>query len=228
MGVCDEGMSVYINVLLLSVHHSREWFWILGQSSPLSFCTTCMCLWLYSLTLLAEVLDGVKIYFDFMLADHLLYSQEKAQYKNVVEENRAPMSSGDHGSAENSHCLNSSAENSCTTNSDASSKMDVDQKPVAPLSSVLMPSSVYGVEHLLRLFVRMPLFLAQAQLPTSHVHTLHQYWKDLLGLVPTLRFLFIACSPLVSYPDPPPKRVEGESSTSSPLSSYYEQLGNKT
>ena len=52
-----------------------------------------MCLWLYSLTLLAEVLDGVKIYFDFMLADHLLYSQEKAQYKNVVEENRAPMSS---------------------------------------------------------------------------------------------------------------------------------------
>ena len=162
-----------------------------------------------SLTLLAEVLDGVKIYFDFMLADHLLYSQEKAQYKNVVEEVQGapPMSSEDRGSTENSHCLNSGTENSCTTNSDGGSKMDVDQKPVAPSSSVLMPSSVYGVEHLLRLFVRMPLFLAQAQLPTSHVHTLHQYWKDLLGLVPTLHFLFIARSPLVSYPDPPPKGV---------------------
>lgn len=155
----------------------------------------------YSLTLLAEVLDGVKIYFDFMLADHLLYNQEKAQYKNVMEEvqgvpkNRASMSSGDCGSTENTsnHCLNSGAENSCATNSDADSKMevDVDHKPVVPSSAVPMPSSVYGVEHLLRLFVRMPLFLARAQLPTSHVHTLHQYWKELLGWVPSACFLLV-------------------------------------
>ena len=34
--------------------------------------------------LLAEVLDGVKIYFDFMLRDHLLYEQEREQYDRLL------------------------------------------------------------------------------------------------------------------------------------------------
>lgn len=46
-----------------------------------------------------------------------------------------------------------------------------------------MPSGIYGAEHLLRLFVRMPLFLSRAQLPAGHVQTLHHYFKELLELV---------------------------------------------
>lgn len=37
-----------------------------------------------SLLLLSEVLDGLKIYFDFTLKDHLLYAEEKAQYELVI------------------------------------------------------------------------------------------------------------------------------------------------
>ena len=34
--------------------------------------------------MLAEVLDGLKVYFDFMLKDHLLYAEEKTQYDHVI------------------------------------------------------------------------------------------------------------------------------------------------
>ncbi len=35
-------------------------------------------------SLLIEVLDGIKIYFDFTLEDHLLYEEEKDQYRNIT------------------------------------------------------------------------------------------------------------------------------------------------
>lgn len=133
-----------------------------------------------SLPLLAEVLDSIKIYFDFMLGDHLLYAQEKDQYKNAVTPTQsAPVTAQTQTESENkttNDLCNASSEKS----SESDSKMDAkpsDSSPPPPHA----PSSVYGAEHLLRLFVKMPLFLSHAQLPNSHVHTLHQYFKDLLG-----------------------------------------------
>ena len=131
-----------------------------------------------------------------MIADHLLYIPENVQYKNIMEDaqrvprtfqtqkNIASLSDAAGSSVEGIGNLNtSSAVKSGTANS-STDKMEVDAAvPPPSSSSPLMPSSVYGAEHLLRLFVRMPLFLSRAQIPSSHVPILHQHWKELLGLV---------------------------------------------
>ena len=73
------------------------------------------------------MLDGIKIYFDFMLRDHLLYSEEKHQYDLEITKKRH---------LTNTNCVNSD-EGASTINND---------------DTVIVPSSVYGVSHLLRLF----------------------------------------------------------------------------
>ena len=126
-------------------------------------------LWSCSLALLAEVLDGLKIYFDFMLPDQLLYSQEKNQFKKLLEEkgigrattvNRIPHTQPVLPKASSNHVSSPSPGHS-------------DLPPT-------LPSDIYGIEHLLRLFVRLPWFLCKAQLPLSHITMLHTHLKDLL------------------------------------------------
>ena len=80
----------------------------------------CLRFWLYSLPLTLEVLNGIRIYFNFMLKDHLLYAQESDQYQQVISQ--AAVGKG----------------------SDRDSGTEREKGVV--------PSAVYGVEHLLRLF----------------------------------------------------------------------------
>ena len=156
-----------------------------------------------SLSLLAEILDGIKIHFDFMLADHLLFAQERSQYKQAVEErreqkhnvvktvrNRTGQSETESRLQNNGTAVNSLPQQGSLENSTdpVGSKMEVDSRQVSRAPSPSdsqppMPSGIYGAEHLLRLFVRLPLFLSRAQLPTAHIQTLHHCFKDLLELV---------------------------------------------
>ncbi|XP_019863116.1 PREDICTED: chromatin modification-related protein EAF3-like isoform X2 [Amphimedon queenslandica] len=108
-----------------------------------------------NIPILKEVLDGIKIYFDFMLRDHLLYSEERHQYDLEITKKRH---------LTNTNCVNSDEGTPNINNDD----------------TVMMPSSVYGISHLLRLFVKMPLFLIQAKFPTTHINLLNQHFKDLL------------------------------------------------
>lgn len=152
----------------------------------------------FSLSLLAEVLDGIKIYFDFMVADHLLYSQERAQYKNVILEGvqlqtgqHVDATDNDSGGVVDGSRVNRSdgngvevAENDAgSTKAEAAGQSPVLVNHVAaiPRQRPPDPSSIYGVEHLLRLFVRLPFFLSHVQLPNAHLQTLHIYFRDLLG-----------------------------------------------
>ena len=77
----------------------------------------------YSLPLLIEVLDGIKIYFDFTLRDHLLYQEEREQYEYHVTQITSHVTSNGIDSEDNQ-----------------------DKIVSAP------PSSFYGAIHLLRLF----------------------------------------------------------------------------
>jgi len=78
---------------------------------------------------LKEVLDGILTYFDFTLYDHLLYTPEKKQYESIVKKRV--------------HIVMPTRENS---DKDASPTMDYCS------DSSELPSRIYGVEHLLRLF----------------------------------------------------------------------------
>ena len=76
-----------------------------------------------------EVLDGILTYFDFTLYDHLLYAPEKKQYENVVKKKvHIVMPTTENGDKETP-----STTDYCNNNSE-------------------LPSRIYGVEHLLRLF----------------------------------------------------------------------------
>jgi len=78
---------------------------------------------------LKEVLDGILTYFDFTLYDHLLYAPEKKQYENVVKKKvHIVMPTTENGDKETP-----STTDYCNNNSE-------------------LPSRIYGVEHLLRLF----------------------------------------------------------------------------
>lgn len=78
-----------------------------------------------------EVLDGVKVYFDFMLKDHLLYAEEREQYDHMImQENHVT-----------SNCVNCEDKDKTSNES----------------GNVVSPSSMYGAIHLLRLFGMCPL-----------------------------------------------------------------------
>ena len=129
-----------------------------------------------SLSLLAEVLDGVKIYFDFMVEDHLLFSQEKAQFKKLLKQTHSRCQQMNHNTK-------GKTQNDIGVNSVDNSHGPMEVNSESTSNQPFIPSSVYGCEHLLRLFVRLPLFLSRAQLPVSHVYVLHGYFKDFLGSV---------------------------------------------
>jgi len=81
------------------------------------------------LSLLKEVLDGILTYFDFTLYDHLLYAPERKQYENIVKKRvQIVMPTRE--------------------NSDQAAPLTVDYCS----DSSELPSRIYGVEHLLRLF----------------------------------------------------------------------------
>lgn len=134
-------------------------------------------------SLLAEVLDGVKIYFDFMMEDHLLYGPEREQYRLVMEERAKGR--GSHKAAANSH-LGPSCEQVEHDPLTQENTLPGDANPHLESTSSnnpsqLVPSQIYGAEHLLRLFLKFPFFLSRAQLPVSHVQILHHHFKEILG-----------------------------------------------
>eukprot|EP00128_Syssomonas_multiformis_P016095 Colp12_sorted_trinity150504_noHs@24346 len=86
------------------------------------------------LTILGEVVHGLRVYFDQALGTLLLYRFERPQYGEVVEKYKD-----------------------------------------------LPRSSVYGPEHLLRLFVKLPTLLAHVNMEEELLQVLLQYLTDFLG-----------------------------------------------
>jgi len=85
-----------------------------------------------------EMCNGIRVYFDRALPFVLLYHQERAQYKELVDSTQAAT-----------------------------------QKE-------LVPSDVYGAEHLSRLFVKFPELLAHTQLTTPELGQLQPKLADFL------------------------------------------------
>ena len=58
---------------------------------------------------------------------------------------------------------------------------EMPQYKIVVEKTCLLPSSVYGAEHLLRLFVRLPHFLCHAGISPSITQLLYCYFKELLA-----------------------------------------------
>lgn len=134
-----------------------------------------------------------------MAEDHLLYGPEREQFKHLMDpqnhkdKNRHKTSNSHsslskHDSADMENSLPVTyLEHTPGSNSQQphqSNELHLEHTPSSNSwqpETVPMPSQVYGAEHLLRLFLKFPLFLSRAQLPLSHIQLLHQYFKDLLS-----------------------------------------------
>ena len=149
-------------------------------------------------------MDGIKVYFDFMTEDHLLYAPEREQFKLMMcdqqrtkKKNSRRKSSNSNPSQDSPNQENSlptpHLEHTPTGNPQQlqQSKSHLEHTPGSSNScqseTMLMPSQVYGAEHLLRLCLKFPLFLSQAQLPMAHVQFLNHCLKDLLGYLSSRR-----------------------------------------
>ena len=66
-----------------------------------------------------------------------------------------------------------------------------------PGSKRLAPSDVYGVEHLLRLMVKLPLFLTHTQLPASHIAVINTHLKDFMRYIINSTRQFCVLFPLL-------------------------------
>lgn len=116
--------------------------------------------------LLSEVLDGVKIFFDFTLLDHLLYAPEKEQHKLLGVINPV-------FTKKTTNNTSASLTHACEASMGVAGHEH--------MTHGLVPSQVYGPIHLLRLFVKLPQFLACTQLPPNHIHILQTHCRDFLG-----------------------------------------------
>lgn len=101
-----------------------------------------------------EVLKGLKLYFDRSLGQNLLYRFERAQYVDYRKKNGPKMGDGDVGNARS-----------------GSGSMGGDMEP----------SDVYGAEHLLRLFVNLPMIIVHTSMDAESISLLKEHLAEFLS-----------------------------------------------
>lgn len=101
-----------------------------------------------------EVLKGLKLYFDRSLGQNLLYRFERAQYVEYRKKNGPKMGDGDVGHARSSN---------------------------GSMGGDMEPSDVYGAEHLLRLFVNLPMIIVHTSMDADSISLLKDHLAEFLS-----------------------------------------------
>ena len=125
-----------------------------------------------------------------MTEHHLLYSPEREQFKAMVTDRNSSARPTDSVETSKNSSTSPHLEHTSQGNLVQSDQQHTQLEPTTSTPSPgppLMPSQVYGAEHLLRLFLKFPLFLCHAQLPYSHVQLLHHHFKELLAYLTSRR-----------------------------------------
>ena len=102
-----------------------------------------------------EVLKGLKLYFDRSLGQNLLYRFERAQFVEYRKKNGPKMGDGDVGSSSKSGNGSMGGETE--------------------------PSDVYGAEHLLRLFVNLPMIIVHTSMDAESISLLKEHLAEFLS-----------------------------------------------
>ncbi|GAC95809.1 chromo domain-containing protein required for cell polarity [Pseudozyma hubeiensis SY62] len=101
-----------------------------------------------------EVLKGLKLYFDRSLGQNLLYRFERAQYVEYRKKNGPKMGDGDVGNARSGN---------------------------GSMGGDMEPSDVYGAEHLLRLFVNLPMIIVHTSMDGDSISLLKEHLAEFLS-----------------------------------------------
>lgn len=101
-----------------------------------------------------EVLKGLKLYFDRSLGQNLLYRFERAQYVEYRKKNGPKMGDGDVGNARSGN---------------------------GSMGGDMEPSDVYGAEHLLRLFVNLPMIIVHTSMDAESISLLKEHLAEFLS-----------------------------------------------
>ncbi|PWY99698.1 NuA4 histone acetyltransferase complex, Eaf3/MRG15 subunit [Testicularia cyperi] len=101
-----------------------------------------------------EVLKGLKLYFDRSLGQNLLYRFERAQYVDYRKKNGPKMGDGDVGNARSGN---------------------------GSMGGDMEPSDVYGAEHLLRLFVNLPMIIVHTSMDAESIVLLKEHLAEFLS-----------------------------------------------
>lgn len=104
-----------------------------------------------------EVLKGLKLYFDRSLGQNLLYRFERAQYVEYRKKNGPKMGDGDIGSSTRSG--------------------------TGSMGGDMEPSDVYGAEHLLRLFVNLPMIIVHTSMDGESISLLKEHLGEFLTYI---------------------------------------------
>ncbi|CBQ68343.1 related to Chromo domain protein MRG15 [Sporisorium reilianum SRZ2] len=103
-----------------------------------------------------EVLKGLKLYFDRSLGQNLLYRFERAQYVEYRKKNGPKMGDGDVGNARSGN---------------------------GSMGGDMEPSDVYGAEHLLRLFVNLPMIIVHTSMDAESISLLKEHLAEFLSYI---------------------------------------------
>ncbi|SPO28173.1 related to Chromo domain protein MRG15 [Ustilago trichophora] len=103
-----------------------------------------------------EVLKGLKLYFDRSLGQNLLYRFERAQYVEYRKKNGPKMGDGDVGNARSGN---------------------------GSMGGDMEPSDVYGAEHLLRLFVNLPMIIVHTSMDAESIGLLKEHLAEFLSYI---------------------------------------------
>ncbi|KAI6657701.1 Male-specific lethal 3-like [Oopsacas minuta] len=133
-----------------------------------------------------EIVDGIKIYFDFLVGDQLLYESELPQFKRFFPQSRnKPLliaCSPDYvkyAPITKIECVVNKDRPTNSTSQGIFLKPPA-SKPQKDKDSHMLPSQVYGVEHLARLFVHLPDFMGKADIPRKHNLLISSHLQDLI------------------------------------------------
>ncbi|KAN0065926.1 Esa1p-associated factor [Thecaphora frezii] len=116
---------------------------------------------------LDEVLKGLKLYFDRSLGQNLLYRLERAQLAKYRMDHGPKMGDGDISTTSSGDKTGSAASTSST-----SSSLDA-----------LDPSNIYGAEHLLRLFVNLPMIIVHTSMDAESISVLKEHLAEFLAFM---------------------------------------------
>ncbi|EPQ30979.1 uncharacterized protein PFL1_01168 [Pseudozyma flocculosa PF-1] len=134
---------------------------------------------------LDEVLKGLKLYFDRSLGQNLLYKLERAQLAKYRLDHGPKMGDGDISSSPSAAAAGGAAHGNSNSSGGGAARSGAASATTGSAAAVngdaLEPSNIYGAEHLLRLFVNLPMIIVHTSMDAESIAVLKEHLAEFLS-----------------------------------------------